>query len=382
VIAAVRLALCVAPIAVVPLPGSTSSGAAPVGSPVERTDPIREVARLQETVAARPNDPAALAALAAAYGRLEDPRAEELYRRAVRIRPRDRSLRVGLAQLLWRAGRFDDGNAEMERALASSPPDRRLRIRYAEGLAAQSRFVQAARELERACRAGTCDVDTLEMWALALTQTGRFEEAAAAWSRAIQTDASRASSRYGLGQLLLLRGKPEAAERELAEAARLQADAAPIRVDLGRALEAEGRLADAERQYREALRLDPTLSRARYALGTVLAREGRGGEAREEIARYQSLFEREQELVQRKRARHARAALGWTKLRAGDAAAALDAFEGVGDDPAALRGRAAALWSLGRLEEAVRTLEQAVRLAPGDVALRWALIRAREGASP
>ncbi|MDQ2980692.1 MAG: tetratricopeptide repeat protein, partial [Acidobacteriota bacterium] len=153
---------------------------------------------------------------------------------------------------------------------------------------------------------------------------------------------------------------------------------AEVALDLGRALEATGKSAEAEAAYRRALALEPNLSVTHYTLGTLLARTGRREEAEQHIELYREYFQKEQERRFRAGSRQAELNLGWMELSAGRAEAALAQFSRHPDDVEALRGAAAALARIGRHEEAVRTLERALLLDPGNRALRYELDRERE----
>ena len=339
--------------------------------------PDEAVPALEAAVAARPKDGAGLRLLAAAYAAVGDERFDAMYRRAVVLSPEELSLRVELVEALWKGGRADAGNAEMNRLLreAGGP---RLRLRFAFELMRQERYVDAAREFERACRGASCDAGALEAWGGSLLETGRFAESADRFREAIARAPGRVSARQGLGRVLLLSGDPASARRELARAVEEKASSPEILLDLGRALEALGQAEAAEDTYRKVIDMAPGLPRARYALGTLLARRGREEEARREIALYQEAFERAQRERFRTGALRAELALGWTTLAGGRAEGALAQFERHPEDPEALRGKGAALSRLARHAEAIAALERAQALSPADPRIRYALLRARE----
>ncbi len=365
-----------------PRPASTDDAVADARALFERGDLAGAASAYERALAAQPRSLAAMYGLASAYAALGDQRAEETFRRALATDPNDGPARLGLAELYWAEGRIEDGNAQMEKLLVRGPSNTRLRARYAEVLIGQRRFVQAAAELERLCRAGACDAGRMQQWAEALLETGRFDASAEAWRKAIAAQPAQAESYYGLGRLLLLKGDAPGAAEALSRAASLEPGSAAIRVEYGRALEALGRYGPAEEQYRQALSLDPQMPRAHYALGTLLARMSRGEEARAEIALYQAAFDAEQKRRQRESSRRARVVLAWTELSAGRAETALQIFVDLPEDPETLRGRAAALSALSRHAEAVRALEAALALTPGDARLAWALSRERERSRP
>ena len=342
--------------------------------------PDEAVPLMETAVAARPGDAAGLAGLAAAYAAVGDPRAEAIFKRAIGADRKNLVLRVAFAEYLWRDRRYDEGNAVMERVIAAAPGNPRLKAHYGVNLAEQGRFLQASAELDAARRGGLDSADVLFYLGSALWEVGRLEEAQEQLRQAVLRAPEKVAARHRLGRLLLLRGKPVEAAEELSRAARLAPESAEAALDLGRALEATGKTAEADASYRRALELEPGLSVTHYALGTLLARAGRRDEAEKHIALYREYFQKEQDRRFRAGSRQAELNLGWTQLHSGRAEAALAQFSRHPDDVEALRGAAAALEHMRRHAEAVRLLERALLLDPGNRVLRFELDREREKA--
>ncbi len=341
--------------------------------------PDEAVPILESLASSRPESVVALRGLAAAYAAVGDERAEDTYRRAIALAPRDFALRFESVEFLWAAGRADAADEEMARLL-SEAGGTRLRVRYAFELMRQQRFADASRELEQSCRSGRCNAEALEAWGSALLETGRFEDSAARYRDAIALAPDRVSARHNLGRVLLLAGNPASARLELGRAVEAEPRSPEVLLDFGRALEALGQVDQAEAAYRKVIGLAPDLPRSHYALGTLLARRGHQEEARREIALYQRVFEREQKERFQAGARRAELSLGWTELARGEAERAAVQFGRHPDDPEALRGRALALARLGRHAEAVAALEHALSISPVDPRTRYALAREREKA--
>ena len=333
---------------------------------------------LEQAVREKPADAAALKELAAAYAAVEDPRAEETYRRAIAAAPGDLPLRVALAEFLWRVRKFDRGNEEMESVILLAPDNPRLKAHYGVNLAGQGRFVQAAENLDAARRGGFDDADVLYYLGSALWETGRLEEAANRLREAVAKAPRRVSARHRLGRLLLFQGKSSAAVAELARATQLDPQSAEVLLDYGRALEASEDTPRAEAAYRRALELEPGASLGHYLLGALLARAGRREEAEGHIAVYRKAFEKQQQERLRSGSRQAEINLGWTELAGGLLEEALAQFRRHPEDVEALRGAAQALSRLGRHEEAVRTLEHALLVEPENRQLRYELDKERE----
>lgn len=332
-----------------------------------------------ESAVATNRDPrAALAGLAAAYDAVGDPRAEEIYDRAVQADPKNLPLAVARVESLWHARRYEKGNSAMERVIVAAPGNPKLKAHYGVNLAEQGRFGQAAAELDAARREGLDDADVLYYLGSALWEVGRLQEAEGWLRQAAVRAPEKTAARHRLGRLLLFLGKPVEASQELARAAHLSPESAEILLDYGRALQATGRTADAEAAYRKALALEPGLSVTHYALGMLLARAGRREEAEQHITRYREFFQKEQKRRFEAGSRQAELNLGWTQLDSGRPREALAQFQRRPDDPEALRGAAAALATLGRHDEATRALERALLLDPDNRSLSWALDRERE----
>jgi tetratricopeptide (TPR) repeat protein len=323
-------------------------------------------------------DPAELKALAARYAAAGDPRTAETYERAIAAAPGDFPLRVELAELLWRTGERERGNAQMERLLRLVPDNPKLKAHYGVNLAEQGRYVQAAEQLDAARRAGFAGADVLYYLGSALWETGRLDEAALRLREAVAKEPDKASARHRLGRLLIFQGKPADAVVELSRSSELQPDAVDILLDFGRALEATGDLRRAEATYRRALDREPNTPLAHYLLGTLLARTGKRDEATKHVALYQRAFAEDQQDRFRSGSRQAELNLGWTELKKNRFEEALAQFARYPNDAEGLRGAAQALAGLKRHAEALRALERAVLLAPDDRALRFELDRARQ----
>jgi len=334
------------------------------------------VGPLERVLAARPDDPDALFALANAYAALDDPRAERLLERLVALRPDDVDVRLALVEYLWDHEQNQRANTEIERMLADIHGRPDVRVTYAIDLLRQWQFERAARQLEQAQTEGTKTYQVAYLLGNAWWEAGDINRAAASFSSAIAKDPAAAPAHHELGRLLLWMGRPEEAIPHLEKAAAADTSAA-TELDLGRSYEASGRLDAAETAYRKALALEPSLSPVYYAIGRLLKRTGKSDQAAEALGRYQQLYEAEQQ--QRFYEASHRAELDYARqdLRRGNAAAALIEFERLGNAPDALIGRANALSRLNRHAEAVQVLERARLLAPKDQRVGYLLARER-----
>lgn len=157
----------------------------------------------------------------------------------------------------------------------------------------------------------------------------------------------------------LANGRPAAAVAALRRTLALDPKLVSAHQNLGVALEELGRLEEAEAAYRDALRLDPEYVAALHSLGELLQRGDRLEEARQCLQGALS--------INPTRLLHAR--LGAVLWRLGDSAGALQAFEqsvaGGSNSAEGYYNLGSAQLELGRLDEALRSAREALRLRPG-----------------
>lgn len=335
------------------------------------------VAPLERVLAAQPDNPDAMFALAKAYASLDDPRAERMLERLIAQRPGDADVRFALVEYLWDRGENQRGNEEVERILAGVRGRPDVRVTYATELLRQWQFERAAKQLEQAQTEGMKTYEVAYLLGNAWWEAGEVDRAVRSFSNAIAIDPAAARAHHGLGRLLLWMGRAADAVPHLEKAAAAAPESSATVLDLGRAYESSNRLADAERAYRKALSLEPSLSPIYYALGRLLKRMGKHPEAAEALGKYQQLYEAEQQRRFYETSHQAELNNAERDLRHGDAAAALAKFERIGNTPDALIGKAKALSRLNRHAEAVQVLERVRVLAPKDQRVEYLLARAR-----
>ena len=342
----------------------------------------REAAReLEKALAGREDAPAPVGALADAYATTGDSRAAGLYRRLIVLEPASPRHRASLAEHLWRVGQTDEGNRVMEEAIAAFPSNEDLLVRYGRALVRQHRSLDGAARLEAARELGATGEAFALLLASAYAEAGRGAEAESVLEAAARTYPASADVRAELGRLRLATGRAEEALPELTEASRLNPRSAETQLDLGRAYETLGKLDEAETAYRAAARLAPKLPRTHYALGRLLLRRGKRAEAEAELEIHQAAYERGLKRVSETDALTGELALGWARLKDGDAPGALQIFEALPESPDSLIGKGEALGRMGRHREAVRALEHARSLDPGDPRVASLLADARSRAA-
>lgn len=260
--------------------------------------------------------------------------AEGMLRQALAAAPSHVAARSDLAVLLMSEGRTDEAVPHLRRILDIRPGDTLAR-RHLEQLEG------GASEVESLRRAAELDPEHAEAWARlgrALLLEKSFRAAEEPLRRAIELDASNVGLRVALASALWENNRPEEAEREARAAAALQPDdPAPHRLlgavllwrgeylqaaealdrsasrlaapdaerllELARAWEGAagahpGRgddlLRRAETAYRRATELAPEHSEAVYGYAQALRRAGKTQEAAAAMARYETLYERDQ----------------------------------------------------------------------------------------
>lgn len=170
--------------------------------------------------------------------------------------------------------------------------------------------------------------------AKAAAASGRVHEATETYRKIVSADPAHVRARNNLGVLLDQGGGHKAALEHFQAAVDLEPDNTELLTNFGAALAAEGRYDEAEAQLRKAARLDPGGVDVRANLGILYFRRGLYGQSEQELR--------------------------WVCEQ--DAEHGLAHFY-----------RGEALNRLGRVEEALETLERALHLQPGKARIYYLL---------
>ncbi|MFG0329085.1 MAG: sulfotransferase [Phycisphaerales bacterium] len=212
-----------------------ASGAPSVSEGVRKGVMARRAGRFDEAArqfneALRRNPRDALAAheLGMLTAQFQDLKAGlELVRRAVTISPSQVTFRLGVADLLHRAGRFDESKAEAEAALRLEPGNLVARLLVADALEKSHELEEALVAVERAASVAADDPRVAALSGRVLRRLGRHKDAVERLRVAVERDngsapaAIRARLRYELGAALERLGAADDAFIAFRDAGRL-----------------------------------------------------------------------------------------------------------------------------------------------------------------
>jgi tetratricopeptide (TPR) repeat protein len=253
------------------------------------------------------------------------------------------------ARSLMETHQLAAAQAELAQAEALAPQD--AEVAFLRGDVAYRSLKMEAAEVyyRRATELAPQSAGAFANLALVLIQLGQTKPAAEAARRAMALDPSQPMIQAVLGQALLRDGRPQEAIPELESALARGAGGAEPLAALGRARDLNGRSEEALRAFDQAERQDPHLPLVHYWRSECLRRAGRVKEAQQSLTRYRQA----EALI----ARLAQLQLE-VQARPQDIQAWLDL--------------AHAQLERGVAPEAMASVAQAERLAPGDGRVRRA----------
>jgi len=198
----------------------------------------------------------------------------------------------------------------------------------------------------------------------ALAEKGETDEAIREFREVLRVNPNSEMAHNNLGNALAKRGQMDEAIREFRTALNLKPEFAYAHNNLGLALAVRGQQDEAIREFRTALNLQPGYAAAHKNLGLALAARGQTGEA---IRHYQEALRLQPDDVEvlnnlawiLATAAEARLRVGAEAVRLAERACELNDRK----NPTLLDTLAAAYAAAGRFDEAVRTAEEARRLA-------------------
>jgi tetratricopeptide (TPR) repeat protein len=200
--------------------------------------------------------------------RFED--AERAAREALAASPNDPGLLLALAAVLHESGRFVDGLAAAEAAAAAAPEFDRPHVVRAALLSGLGRHEEAVEAAYRALTLAPEETPGATMYAQVLKQAGRLPEAAQAARRVVALDPNSPAAHFLLADVTSDLGDRETARRAYEEVLRLDPQHAEARHDLA-VLDARGhRPARALRGLIDAGMLAPGMPKVMQTITAVL----------------------------------------------------------------------------------------------------------------
>jgi protein O-mannosyl-transferase len=199
-----------------------------------------------------------------------------------------------------------------------------------------------------------------------LAQQGQMDEAATHFQKAMQIQPDFAEAHYNFGNVLVQKGQWDEAIAQFQTTLEIQPDFAEAHNNLGNILLEKGRVDEAIAHFQTALNIQPGIALTHINLGKALFQKG---QVREALAHYRSALELQPDNPA------ALSDLAWvlatwpdTPVRNG--ARAVELAEQAnrrtgGQDPVILRTLAAAYAEGGRFAEAIKSAQQALKLATG-----------------
>lgn len=226
---------------------------------------------------------------------------------------------------------FADASSGAEGEAASDQPP----AEEAAGSSAEERAASGGgADAEKRAHRGKPELEPLFEKAKAATASGHLREAAETYRKIVSADPGHVRARNNLGVLLDQGGGHKAALEHFQAAVDLEPDNPELLTNFGAALASEGRYEEAEAQLRKAARLDPGGVDVRANLGILYFRRGLYAQSEQELR--------------------------WV-------------CEEDPDHGLAHFYRGEALNRLGRVEEALETLERALHLQPGKARIYYLL---------
>ncbi len=308
--------------------------------------------------------------------------------RALAGQGRQREAAAGLRRLgegLLAAGRYRDAVEVFEEGVAFDPQAATLRVALGRALMLDQRFGAAAQHLARGLELGGGGMGGAGAVAiriylgLAQWESGQVD-AAEATLRSVAESGSPVA-RQQLGRILLFRGAYGEAVALLRAAAKANPRSADAQLDWARALEGAGQSAPALAAYERVIALAADRYPPHYSRARLLMQLGRRDEAKEEMARYQELYQQSQLQLRDEGMVRARLNRGWELLADQQPQRAGELFAALGDHVDALVGLSLAHSARGLHLAAVVSLERAVTLAPDRQDLRMMLSEERQAAA-
>jgi tetratricopeptide (TPR) repeat protein len=288
-------------------------------------------------------------------------RATAAVRRALEIDPSRSEVRLSLANIYRRTGRFASAVEELQRVLASDAANDEARRRLGLIYDSEGRPEEALEQLRAAVGNRPSYWRNHDALGLFYLRAGRTEEALEAFTRVAELRPDSATAFQRLGTTYLAQGDTARAREYLEKSNAIQPDAASYS-NLGTIHYSEERYGEAATAYRAAIQLRPNRALLRRNLGDAYLKLGRPRDARSEYESAARLVEEELRVNPSNPRVMAQLAVYQAKLGLrGDAERRINqAIVMTPMDPEVLFRRAAVLALLGEIQRAMDAVSSAV----------------------
>lgn len=289
---------------------------------------------------------------------------ETLFRHTIAVTGDNQRAYLNLGAALAAENRTDEAIAVYRDILSRRPDDAELLARLAMMLALQGKNQEAIEYYRRALMLNPGHPEAQNGLGYALSLTGAWSEALEHHREALRLKPDFPEARYNLGKVYAAQGNPQQALEQFDAALKLKPEYFEVHERMALLLANQGRMSEALPHFSSALQIRPQNADLRYRYAIALYRNG---SPREAIAQLTEVIRIKPDWVE------ALDNLAWI-LATHDGATAADGTQAVeyARKAMALLGKpdaskydtlAAALARGGRFEEAVTTVEDAMRLA-------------------
>lgn len=247
---------------------------------LERNQAQQALTRLNQEMAQNPQQ-GLWQLLAELYLRQKDLHgAEEVYKRAAALEPKDATARLALADFYLDTRRPANASAVYDELVKiKAPSDEAARILKGRVLMATGKAAEAAVELQSAAGAFPASPVVRYYLGVAYRLDGKLEQSEGAFSEAIGIDGRMAWAHLGLAQSKLLGGDADQAIRYADSALKINPALADAILVRGNALLAKGTLPEAAIVFQKLVQAVPGNPAALERLGSVYAAQGDLGRA-------------------------------------------------------------------------------------------------------